>query len=165
MKRGEDVPAAPIAWEGLVFIGNAGGDFKGAKGHMYALDAETGKIVWQFFLVPKTEGDMVRGPEGASPLDTSTWKNMPGAPIGGGGNWTSTTLDPATGLLYVPVGNPAPDYDNTSVRETISSPARSLSSTPRPALTRSIFSLCPGIGTIGTSPTRPLFFRRRAARN
>jgi alcohol dehydrogenase (cytochrome c) len=115
-KKGEDVPAAPIAWEGLVFIGNAGGDFKGAKGHMYALDAETGKIVWQFFLVPKTEGDTVRGPEGASPLDTATWKNVRGAPISGGGAWTSTTLDPASGLLYVPVGNPAPDYDN-SVRQ------------------------------------------------
>ena len=76
VKRGEDVPAAPIAWEGLVFIGSAGGDFKGAKGQMYALDAKTGKIVWQFFLVPKTEGDTVRGPEGASPLDTSTWKNV-----------------------------------------------------------------------------------------
>jgi alcohol dehydrogenase (cytochrome c) len=112
VKKGEDVPAAPIAWEGLVFIGNAGGDFKGAKGHMYALDAKTGKIVWQFFLVPKTEGDTVRGPEGASPLDTSTWKNIPGVPISGGGSWTSTTLDPATGLLYVPVGNPAPDYAN-----------------------------------------------------
>jgi len=116
VKKGEDVPAAPIAWEGLVFIGNAGGDFKGAKGHMYALDAKTGNIVWQFFLVPKTEGDTVRGPEGASPLDTSSWKNAPGVPISGGGSWTSTTLDPATGLLYVPVGNPAPDYDN-SVRQ------------------------------------------------
>ena len=116
VKKGEDVPAAPIAWQGLVFIGNAGGDFKGAKGHMYALDAKTGKIVWQFFLVPKTEGDIVRGPEGASPLDSSTWKNVPGAPISGGGTWTSTTLDPASGLLYVPVGNPAPDYDN-SVRQ------------------------------------------------
>ena len=110
------MPAAPIAWDGLVFIGNAGGDFKGAKGRMYALDAKTGKIVWEFFLVPKTEGDAVRGPQGASPLDTSTWKNVPGAPISGGGTWTSTTLDPATGLLYVPVGNPAPDFDN-SVRE------------------------------------------------
>jgi alcohol dehydrogenase (cytochrome c) len=116
LKRGEDVPAAPIAWEGLVFVGNAGGDFKGGKGHMYALDAKTGKIVWQFFLVPKTEGDTVRGPEGTSPLDTSTWKNIPGAPISGGGAWTSTTLDAATGLLYVPVGNPAPDFDN-SVRQ------------------------------------------------
>ena len=92
VKKGEDVPAAPIAWQGLVFIGNAGGDFKGAKGHMYALDAKTGKIVWQFFLVPKTEGDTVRGPEGATPLDTSTWKMVTGAPISGGGTWTSTTL-------------------------------------------------------------------------
>jgi alcohol dehydrogenase (cytochrome c) len=114
--KGEDVPTAPIAWNGLVFVGNAGGDFKGAKGHMYALEAKTGKIVWQFFLVPKTEGDIVRGPEGASPLDTSTWMNIPGAPISGGGAWTSTTLDPVSGLLYVPVGNPAPDFDN-SVRQ------------------------------------------------
>jgi len=116
VKKGESVPAAPIAWEGLVFIGNAGGDFKGGKGRMYALDAKTGKVVWQFFLVPKTEGDMVLGPEGASPLNTSTWKNVPGAPISGGGSWTSTTLDPASGLLYVPVGNPGPDFDN-SVRQ------------------------------------------------
>jgi PQQ-dependent dehydrogenase (methanol/ethanol family) len=116
VKKGEDVPAAPIAWQGLVFIGNAGGDFKGGKGHMYALDAKTGKIVWEFYLVPKSEGDPVRGPQGASPLDDSTWKNVPGAPISGGGTWTSTTLDPASGLLYVPVGNPAPDYNN-SVRQ------------------------------------------------
>jgi alcohol dehydrogenase (cytochrome c) len=114
--KAESVPAAPIAWQGLVFIGNAGGDFKGGKGRMYALDAKTGKIVWEFYLVPKVEGDPVRGPEGASPLDTSTWKNIPGAPISGGGAWTSTTLDPASGLLYVPVGNPAPDFDN-SVRQ------------------------------------------------
>ena len=66
VKKGEAVPAAPIAWEGLVFIGNAGGDFKGGKGRMYALDARTGKIVWEFFLVPKSEGDAIRGPQGAS---------------------------------------------------------------------------------------------------
>jgi alcohol dehydrogenase (cytochrome c) len=48
--KGEAVPAAPIAWNGLVFIGNAGGDFKGGKGRMYALDAKTGNIVWEFYL-------------------------------------------------------------------------------------------------------------------
>jgi len=115
-KKNEVVPAAPIAWEGLVFIGNAGGDQKGAKGRMYALDGKSGKIVWEFFLVPKSEGDTLRGPQGTSPLDNSTWKTIPGAPISGGGAWTSSTLDPATGLLYVPGGNPAPDYDN-SVRQ------------------------------------------------
>src|SRR5215831_2626643 len=61
-KKGESAPAAPIAWNGLVFIGNAGGDLKGVKGRMYALDAKTGKIVWEFYLVPKAEGDPTRGP-------------------------------------------------------------------------------------------------------
>src|SRR5215468_9339239 len=74
--KNEKVPAAPIAWEGLVFVGNAGGDFKGAKGRMYALDAKTGKIVWQFFLVPRTADDTARGPEGVSPLNASTWNNI-----------------------------------------------------------------------------------------
>src|SRR6516225_6428735 len=61
-KKGESAPAAPIAWNGLVFIGNAGGDIKGVKGRMYALDAKTGRIVWEFYLVPKAEGDPTRGP-------------------------------------------------------------------------------------------------------
>jgi len=109
-KRGETVPSAPIAWNGLVFVGNAGGDFKGGKGRMYALDAKAGKIVWEFFLVPRTEGDTIRGPQGTTPLDMSTWKNASGIPITGGGTWTSYTLDTKTGLLYVPGGNPAPDF-------------------------------------------------------
>ncbi len=109
-KIGESVPAAPIAWNGLVFAGNAGGDIKGVKGRMYALDAETGRIVWEFYLVPKAPGDVTRGPEGKSPLNASSWNNLPGFPITGGATWTSYTLDPATGLLYVPGGNPAPDF-------------------------------------------------------
>ena len=110
VKRGESVPSAPIAFDGLVYVGNAGGDMKGGKGHMFALDAKTGKIVWEFFLVPKEDGDTVRGPLGATPLDASKWKNAPGIPISGGGTWTSYTLDPKSGQLYVPGGNPAPDF-------------------------------------------------------
>jgi alcohol dehydrogenase (cytochrome c) len=110
VKHGEAVDSAPIASDGLVFVGNAGGDFKGGKGHMFALDAKSGKIVWEFFLVPAEEGDTIRGPLGKTPLNTSTWKNAPGIPISGGGTWTSFTLDPTSGLLYVPGGNPAPDF-------------------------------------------------------
>jgi alcohol dehydrogenase (cytochrome c) len=152
-KRSEAVPAAPIAWEGLVFVGNAGGDFKGGKGHMYALDAKTGKIVWQFFLVPKTEGDTVRGPEGASPLDTSTWNNIPGAPISGGGTWTSVTWTRLLGSCMCLLATPRRITTTASAGGTISSPAPLSSSTPRPALTKTISSLCQGIGTTGTSPT------------
>ena len=107
---GESVPAAPIAWDGLVFIGNAGGDFKGGKGHMFALDAKTGKIMWEVFLAPKQEGDIVRGPLSKTLLDMSTWRNAAGIPVSGGGTWTSFTLNANTGALYVPVGNPAPDF-------------------------------------------------------
>src|SRR5271169_3614826 len=110
--KGESVPAAPIAWEGLVFIGNAGGDNKGVKGRMYALDAHDGHIVWEFFLVPKGPGDVARGPAGADPgsRTASSWKNAKGFPITGAATWTSYSLDPTTGLLYVPAGNPAPDF-------------------------------------------------------
>ncbi|MGJ0452809.1 MAG: pyrroloquinoline quinone-dependent dehydrogenase [Methylocystis sp.] len=110
-EKSESAPAAPIAWNGLVFIGNAGGDFKGVKGRMYALDAATGRIVWEFYLVPKQPGDPTRGPQGETPLDASSWKMAADSPISGGATWTSYTLDPQTGLLYVPGGNPAPDFD------------------------------------------------------
>jgi alcohol dehydrogenase (cytochrome c) len=109
-KLGETVPAAPIVSNGLVFVGNAGGDYKGGKGHMFALDGKTGKILWEVFTIPRATGDVVRGPLPPSPLDNATWKNPPNMPISGGGMWTSYTLDTNTGLLYVPVGNAAPDF-------------------------------------------------------
>ena len=111
-KRGELVSASPIAWNGLVFIGNSGGDMKGVKGRMYALDAVTGRVRWEFFLVPKQPGDPSFGPappgSGAAPL--SSWENDPQFPISGGGTWTSYSLDPRSGLIYVPGGNPSPDF-------------------------------------------------------
>jgi alcohol dehydrogenase (cytochrome c) len=110
VQRGESVSSAPLAWNGLIFIGNAGGDYKGGKGRMYALDAKTGKVVWEFYLVPKGPEDHPRGPQGATPLDSSTWGNKAGVPITGGATWTSYTLDPATAELYVPAGNSAPDF-------------------------------------------------------
>ena len=96
------MPSAPIAYDGLVFVGNAGGDFKGGKGHVFGLDGKTGKIVWEFFLAPKTEGDTPRGPLGGPPLDESTWNNAPGIPVSGAGTWTSYTLDTRTGCCMSP---------------------------------------------------------------
>ncbi len=111
--KGETVPAAPIAWSGLVFVGNAGGDLYGVKGRMYALDAKTGEIEWEFYLVPKdppsaaaAAGDQADVKQQAA----ASWENESGVPIAGGATWTTYTLDPARGLLYVPGGNPAPDF-------------------------------------------------------
>jgi alcohol dehydrogenase (cytochrome c) len=154
-KLGESVPSAPIAWDGLVFVGNAGGDFKGGKGRMYALEAKSGKIVWEFFLVPKTEGDVARGPQGATPLDMSTWKNAAGIPVGGGGTWTSYTLDPNTGQLYVPGAIRLPTSQSPRARERISLPTRLSCSTPGPGTISATSKSCLRIGTTGTSPTHP----------
>ncbi len=51
--RGDLIDAAPIASQGLVFVGIALGDVKGFKGRMYALAADTGRVVWETYLVPK----------------------------------------------------------------------------------------------------------------
>ena len=110
-KLGESVPAAPIAWNGLVFAGNAGGDNKGVKGRMYALDAKDGHIVWEFFMVPKGPEDKARGPEAPNPHPAAgSWKNAAGTPITGGATWTSYSLDARSGTLFIPGGNPAPDF-------------------------------------------------------
>jgi alcohol dehydrogenase (cytochrome c) len=98
---GVTVPMAPIAWRGLVFVGNAGGDRAGVIGHAYALDATDGHVVWKFDVVPSS------GPARA------TWGTGRAAeyPISGGAFWTSFTLDEPSGVLYVASGNPAPDFD------------------------------------------------------
>lgn len=95
---GTPYPMAPIAADGLVFIGNAGGDNAGVTGHVFALDARDGRVVWRFNVVPDS------GPARA------TWENRR-IPLSGGAFWTSFTYDEAAHVLYVPAGNPAPDFD------------------------------------------------------
>jgi alcohol dehydrogenase (cytochrome c) len=97
--EGEGAPMAPIAWNGMVFLGNSGGDNMGVQGHVHALDAATGREVWQFDVVPDTGAPRATWPTGAN-----------ATPPTGGGVWTSFTLDPSTATLYVPAGNPAPDF-------------------------------------------------------
>jgi alcohol dehydrogenase (cytochrome c) len=98
-KIGESVPMAPVAWNGTVFVGNAGGDNFGVRGRVYALDARTGQVRWTFKTVPDS------GPARA------TWPSASATnPPTGGGLWTSFALDAPSGVLYVTAGNPAPDF-------------------------------------------------------
>lgn len=96
---GVTIPMAPIAANGMVFVGHAGGDLVGVIGHVYALDANDGHVAWKFNVVPDS---------GAA---RQTWSNAPHVPISGGAFWTSFTYDSSSGVLYVPSGNPAPDFD------------------------------------------------------
>ena len=75
----ETVPAAPVVWHELVFVGNAGGDNKGVKGRMYALDAASGKIRWETYLVPTD----------AAEAKAQGWGNPPDVPVTGGATWTT----------------------------------------------------------------------------
>ena len=97
--HGESVPMAPVAWNGMVFVGNAGGDNFGVTGRIYALDAATGKQVWRFETVPDTAAV------------SATWpKRSAENPPTGGALWTTFSIDTSAGVLYVPTGNAAPDF-------------------------------------------------------
>jgi alcohol dehydrogenase (cytochrome c) len=96
---GETFPAAPVAWNGRVYIGNAGGDNFGVTGRMMAFDANTGGQLWSADLVPTS------GPA------SQTWPPATTQiPKAGAATWTSYTLDMQHGLLWVPTGNAAPDF-------------------------------------------------------
>ena len=96
---GETFPAAPVAWNGRVYIGNAGGDYFGVTGRMMAFDANTGGKLWSADLVPTS------GPA------SQTWPPSTAQhPKAGAATWTSYTLDTQHGLLWVPTGNAAPDF-------------------------------------------------------
>jgi alcohol dehydrogenase (cytochrome c) len=98
-ERGETFPAAPVAWGGRVYLGNAGGDNLGVAGRMMAFDAATGGRLWSFDLVARN------GPAGASwPPESDR------TPRSGGASWTSYAVDTIAGLVYVPTGNAAPDF-------------------------------------------------------
>src|SRR5258706_782848 len=97
---GEFASAAPVAWNGMVFMGIAGSDW-GIRGRVMAYDAQTGRELWRFNTIP-------RGKE----VGADTWKIPDSAAIGGGGTWTSYTLDLREGELFVSVGNPAQDMLN-----------------------------------------------------
>lgn len=87
---GASAMAAPLIWHGLVFMGVAGGDV-GVTGQVAAYRVFDGTKVWSFTTL-------------ATPAEKAH---------GGGGVWTYFTLDPKSGTIYVPVGNPGPDFDSS----------------------------------------------------
>ncbi len=81
---------APQFVNGLVIISLSGGEYE-VRGQVFALDAGTGRVVWQFFTtVPESyAGDsFLRG----------------GAAV-----WNPPAIDRELGMIYVVTGNAAPD--------------------------------------------------------
>ena len=95
---GQYLSMPPLIFDNLIIVGPSGADF-GAKNWVGAFKLETGEPVWKFNLVPDP------GEPGAE-----TWENVESLKHGGGSLWTPLSLDAKAGIVYLPVGNPAPDF-------------------------------------------------------
>ena len=96
---GEGIGAAPLVWNDIVYVGKAGGDW-GIHGRMMAFNVADGSLAWAFDLIPT-----------GSETGAGTWEKAGSAEHGGGAAWVAYALDRESGTLFVPVGNPGPDYN------------------------------------------------------
>ena len=98
---GYRLPSPPLIWKDYVVAGSALGDnppfSPAAKGSITAFNRTNGEKIWNM--------TTVIGP----------WIEGKNAQINGGGaSWSGGSLDQETGLLYMPTGNGAPDFNATS---------------------------------------------------
>lgn len=91
---------APQVYNGVIYIGSTRSESHIPGGHVLAVDAKSGKVLWHFNTIPQDEKD--QGWDIAGP----TWV---GGERNGGGIWETPSIDPELGMLYVAVGNPFGD--------------------------------------------------------
>ncbi len=85
----------PVIAGDVIVYGPAGGELF-AKGGIYGISAETGELLWEFETLRDHPDSWL-----AEHRDT-----------GGGFPWMPGTFDPELNLIYYPIGNPAPDWDD-----------------------------------------------------
>jgi alcohol dehydrogenase (cytochrome c) len=91
---------APLVADGKVLVQNGAGD-GATRGWVAALDVQTGKELWRWYVIPKP-GDP----------GSETWKDDHNAwKTGGGGIWQTGSYDAAQNLYIFGTGNPVPIYD------------------------------------------------------
>jgi quinohemoprotein ethanol dehydrogenase len=99
------ITGAPRIGKGKVFIGQAGSEFE-QRGFMAAWDAETGKQLWKWWVVPGNPKDGFEQPE--LEKAAKTWKGEWWKAGGGGSPWDGIAYDPATNYVIFGSGNGAP---------------------------------------------------------
>jgi glucose dehydrogenase len=80
--------------DGLIF-GGPNGSSSPLRGHLDAIDAKTGQLIWRWFTTP----DPTQLPF------ILTWSNPAEAALGGGGTWGSSAIDPGLNMVYSESGN------------------------------------------------------------
>jgi quinohemoprotein ethanol dehydrogenase len=102
------ITGAPRVIQGMVIIGNAGGE-TGGRGYVSAYDAATGKMVWRFYTVPgRLASDGAVSDDTLARIARPTWAGYSYESGGGGQVWNSISTDPVLGQVYVGTGNPYP---------------------------------------------------------
>jgi quinohemoprotein ethanol dehydrogenase len=99
------ITGAPRVGNGIVFIGQAGSEFH-QRGFMSAYDANTGKKLWHWWVVPGNPANGFEQPElewAAKTWNGEWWKTG-----GGGTPWDGIVYDAQTGLVIFGTGNGAP---------------------------------------------------------
>jgi alcohol dehydrogenase (cytochrome c) len=102
-RTGQAVSGTPSYANGVVYAGLANGDWA-FRGKVVALDAKTGKQLWEFYTIP---GPGERGHD-TWPINDPKWKNI--WRQGGAGVWHSGTVDVDLGLVYYVTGNAVPMF-------------------------------------------------------
>jgi alcohol dehydrogenase (cytochrome c) len=123
-EAGYHLTGAPLAVDGKIIAGVSGGE-QGCRCYVDAYDAGTGARLWRWYTIPSpADGgwwgtwrahdewgtsfsrDIARERADSAEYPDS-WQT------GGGPAWHHPAYDPALGLLFVNVGNPAPDLDGS----------------------------------------------------
>lgn len=113
-KEGFSETMAPLAWDGLVYVGSAGGEY-GIRGSFTAYSEADGKLAWRWWSTsPGWEGSYVSKVNGVSlnrnlaqeKADAAKYKDA--WQHGGGPVWMTPSLDTQRSTIYVATGNPAP---------------------------------------------------------
>jgi PQQ-dependent dehydrogenase (methanol/ethanol family) len=97
-KGNKGFTGAPLVVKDKVIIGSNGGELSGCCGAIFAVNAQTGEVAWQF--------DTIGGDERSrASWGNDSWK------VGGGGGWMTGSYDAKTNTVWWGTANPAPDYD------------------------------------------------------
>ncbi|HEX5439129.1 MAG TPA: PQQ-dependent dehydrogenase, methanol/ethanol family [Gemmatimonadaceae bacterium] len=119
---GYHLTGAPTAVDGMIITGVSGGE-QGCRCYVDAYDARTGRRLWRWYTIPSpAQGgwwgtwrthdewgmsfnrDIARE-KADSAKYADSWKH------GGGPMWHHPAYDPATGTLFLNIGNAAPDLN------------------------------------------------------
>jgi glucose dehydrogenase len=95
-KKGGRVSVAPIYANGMVLVGDSGGDGGSVSNAMHAYDATNGRQLWSWSVVPQPGA-----PGGNTWAATDTH-------YGGGAMWESPVVDTKLNLAIFGTGNPVP---------------------------------------------------------